>query len=730
MARSFRHLACCLLALGCGRGDQKVAAATDAAAARVDAAPAFAPERKEIVTLEAQREAGVKKLEELARGPDARTRAQAILALGRTGGPLAVRALMGLLPDSADTMRIDAARALGLTEATEASPELAKLYVVVTDPAARAAIAEALGRVGDDKALPVLAAALGEKDPGPRAAAAIALGRYGRRKIAIGDEARAALLAHGLDPDPRVRYGVAYALAREVPAVREPPVEAVLGQLARDADAEVRAVALSGLSARGAPAEKAFVAALDDEDWRVRVQAARGLSAEKSTPAMRARLAAWLVTEWTSIADLEARLLSPRVHPILDAIPRLTKYAREPAVRAALDKLNEATDVTESSVPQKYTAEVLRPVDAVNCLTAVARVQTGKSIADVLRCGEKSGAGWPHHERRRLAAQLVGEGLGGTLDQRVVFLLDLARDADSRVRAAAAAAAVLIDDSRTAKIVRQAMDDKEALVAGAAADAMLAKLESNGKPTGARLDVSVLEAVIARAQKEEKGGKGDAELRLSLLETLRAAKLESAVPLCRNAFADPNPTLRETGRKCLKELTGQDPGRGAPDAPSPAPPIDPATVLGRKVVWTVETTKGKVVIELDPDLAPWNVANLTTLARKGFYDGTLFHRVVPDFVVQGGDPTGSGWGGPGYAVLAEASTTWFQRGAVGIADAGKDTGGSQWFVMHSRAPHLDGRYTLVGRVLEGMEVVDALVVGDQVKRVQVQVTAGGAGQTR
>jgi cyclophilin family peptidyl-prolyl cis-trans isomerase len=172
----------------------------------------------------------------------------------------------------------------------------------------------------------------------------------------------------------------------------------------------------------------------------------------------------------------------------------------------------------------------------------------------------------------------------------------------------------------------------------------------------------------------------------------------------------------------VKELSGEDPGRGAPDTPPPAPPVDPAQVLGRKVVWTVETSKGKLTIELDPELSPWNVANLTALAQKGFYDGTLWHRVVPDFVVQGGDPTGSGWGGPGYSVLAEPSTTWFQRGAVGIADAGKDTGGSQWFIMHSRAPHLDGRYTVVGRVLEGMDVVDALIVGDTVKRVQVEVT--------
>jgi cyclophilin family peptidyl-prolyl cis-trans isomerase len=90
--------------------------------------------------------------------------------------------------------------------------------------------------------------------------------------------------------------------------------------------------------------------------------------------------------------------------------------------------------------------------------------------------------------------------------------------------------------------------------------------------------------------------------------------------------------------------------------------------------------------------------------------------VVPGFVVQGGDPTGSGWGGPGFTIPGEPSVQPFTRGAVGIADAGKDTGGSQFFIMHGRAPHLEGRYTHVGRVTRGMEVVDALIVGDRIVR--------------
>jgi len=137
----------------------------------------------------------------------------------------------------------------------------------------------------------------------------------------------------------------------------------------------------------------------------------------------------------------------------------------------------------------------------------------------------------------------------------------------------------------------------------------------------------------------------------------------------------------------------------------------------------IDTSRGTIQIELAMLDAPLTVESFITLARKGFFNGLAIHRVVPDFVVQGGDPTGSGWGGPGYSVVSEPSAGAFQRGTVGIADAGKDTGGSQWFVMHSRAPHLDGRYTIVGRVLDGMDVVDSLLVGDTVKTVQVEVTA-------
>ena len=133
----------------------------------------------------------------------------------------------------------------------------------------------------------------------------------------------------------------------------------------------------------------------------------------------------------------------------------------------------------------------------------------------------------------------------------------------------------------------------------------------------------------------------------------------------------------------------------------------------------VETERGSVRIELDGTLAPRTSGAIISLASDGFYDGLVFHRVVPGFVVQGGCPRGDGFGGPGYALLDEVSPQPFSRGTVGIATNGRDTGGSQFFVMQAEHPHLVGGYTQLGHVTEGIEVIDALQEGDRILRVRV-----------
>lgn len=133
----------------------------------------------------------------------------------------------------------------------------------------------------------------------------------------------------------------------------------------------------------------------------------------------------------------------------------------------------------------------------------------------------------------------------------------------------------------------------------------------------------------------------------------------------------------------------------------------------------VETNKGNFTIELTPEFAPMTCGNFISLTETGFYDGVIFHRVVPDFVIQTGDTTSTGWGGPGYEIVSEFSPRPFDRAAVGIASIGKDTEGSQWFVMHSIFPHLNGRYTNWAAVIEGMEVVDIIDEGGRILKIKL-----------
>jgi len=142
-------------------------------------------------------------------------------------------------------------------------------------------------------------------------------------------------------------------------------------------------------------------------------------------------------------------------------------------------------------------------------------------------------------------------------------------------------------------------------------------------------------------------------------------------------------------------------------------------LIGKKVTATVVTSKGSFVIEFLPEEAPLTVDNFIQLAKKGFFNGQTIPRVVPNFVIQAGDPRGDTNGGPGYQIRCEINEVSYERGTVGMALSGKDTGGSQWFVTHSPQPHLDGGYTVFGRVIRGMEVVDNIARGDVIRRVVI-----------
>lgn len=135
----------------------------------------------------------------------------------------------------------------------------------------------------------------------------------------------------------------------------------------------------------------------------------------------------------------------------------------------------------------------------------------------------------------------------------------------------------------------------------------------------------------------------------------------------------------------------------------------------------INTEKGRMVLDLYPGEAPGTVANFAKLARSGFYDGLTFHRVIPNFVVQGGCPRGDGTGGPGYTIKCETDNNPHRhvRGSLSMAHAGRDTGGSQFFICHSPQSHLDGVHTVFGQVTEGFDVLDGLRQGDKMTTVEI-----------
>ena len=136
----------------------------------------------------------------------------------------------------------------------------------------------------------------------------------------------------------------------------------------------------------------------------------------------------------------------------------------------------------------------------------------------------------------------------------------------------------------------------------------------------------------------------------------------------------------------------------------------------------IETDRGDIRLDLYPDEAPVTVASFVNLAERGYYDGIRFHRVVPNFVIQGGDPTGSGAGGPGYKFEDEfhPSRRHDGPGVLSMANAGPRTNGSQFFITHNATPHLDDRHSVFGRVVEGQNVVDAIRQGDAMKTIRIE----------
>lgn len=683
--------------------------------------------RLRIARAEATRGAGIAELSSLAAAGPRLQRVLALRALGRIGGAQAIEVLRGRLADADVELVAAAAGALGvLASLDEPGAEVtaaltAALLAALPRAGARAPIViEALGRAADASAQPRLVEGLAGASPPIAEASAIALGRHGRRKIALAPAARGALAAAARHADASVRYAAAWALAREhladgAAAGPGPDVAGALAALVTDRDAEIRAQAIAALARRklvDGRVERLLARAVLDQDWRPAVEAARAMTGEQSTVRMRlaaARAAAARLgsgPEGQHAVQVAIEVLRGLVG---NAAPPPPSGADRAELEEALAELVRAAGKVHSPLARGW----------IGCLDKVlaARRAAPADFTAVEQCSPDL----PEHLRLPLLAELV-RAKASTPAARQAAVGKLLAHADVRVRAAGlgALAALWPDGDAAVKsaalaAVIEGLGAQEPIEAGAAAEAAPDIYEVIADADRGALDA----AVAARAGKER-----DVELSASLLELVGKRKIAAGAAACREGLAG-HPVRARAAAACLVAL-----GEPAPPAravaPAPPPPVDVAAVIGHSVRWKLSTTAGPLTIELLPEVAPWAVAAIVALTRKGFYDGLEVHRVVPDFVVQGGDPTESGWGGPGFLLPAEPSDglagSGFVAGGVGIADSGRDSGGSQWFVMHSRAPHLDGRYTWIGKVVDGQQAADELVIGDKVVGATVEVS--------
>jgi cyclophilin family peptidyl-prolyl cis-trans isomerase len=638
-----------------------------------------------ILALEDTRSPGDGELERDLADPDRGVRRRAALAAGRIADPAFVPALLSLLADPEPEVRQMAAFALGLigdTRATE--PLLAALQDPETVVRARAA--EAVGRIGDSRAAPALAAVIVEAipkgapvlavrgdDPGsandPWLALRLALFALVRLKNVPAAET--ALLAAGM---PRFDWWAATWTAMRLEA---PSLRPILAASVTSSDPLSRALAAHGLGALKDPSALELIAPLlRDRDELVAVNALRAVGA---------------IGDARGVALVAPSLRSGSVIQAGEGLKALAQLPPDRGLRAAVVNL--------VGHDQPWVRAAALPV--------LARMDR-EEFALVLSGLDPDPVWWV---RGALATAL---GAAGD-DVSLGILYGMLRDSDPRVLPS------VLDALRKARgpdaldTLRRMLEHPDFAVRAAAAEG-ITELKATGQS-------DVLAAAYERSRPD-----ADLDARLAIVAALAVQKDARALEALRAAAADdPSRVVRERAGAALRAQGQEAPWAGREPVPRPAfdyreamapyaPRPDVPLFTPRAIL---HTRYGRIEIHLDVVETPLTTANFIDLARRGFYDGLVFHRVVPGIVIQGGDPRGDGSGGPGYTIRCEVGERPYGRGAVGMALSGKDTGGSQFFITHSPQPHLDGGYTLFGSVAEGMDVVEKIRPGDVIERVEI-----------
>lgn len=584
-------------------------------------------------------------------------------------------------------------------------------------PAVQAAAAFALGLLKDPRAIPLLlekVRAVSSTDQGaPQLEAVTAIAKIG------GDDGARALtdiLAAGSPGAPTPVVNAALLESWRLGA-RAPVTDLLRFTDASDAATRWRAL-YSLARLRAAPGAAPLVRALSDPDVQTRTVAARGVT--------KALLDSARLDPRDATAALRRMLADGDAHIRINALRALASF-RDSALAAAVVPLVADRDIG-AAVQAETTLGVLRGAAALAALRprltnsvfalkrqaiiAIAQADSAAGVAASVAVSNDADWRW-----RSVAAEAFG---AARARDRLEALL---ADPDGRVVAQALLALkgiVADNDSLLLARARGLLAHADPAVRSVAAD-LLAR-----HPNVA--DVDVLVAAYGRAERDPfKDARLSAVSALGAIAAsspdarrLVATKFVSVTPrpddyLVRRLAADTLPDTRDAWGPVLPIATG----RTLADYRDVARRWLAPALAGTNPHVFLETDRGTLDIELLPAEAPLTVAVFIDLVTRRYFDGTRWHRVVPNFVVQDGDPRGDGWGGPGFAIRDETNPVRYETGTVGMALSGPNTGGTQYFITHSAQPHLDGIYTIFGRVTgAGAAIVlNAIGMGDRIRSI-------------
>ena len=623
------------------------------------------------------------------------------------------------------------------------------LTTLLTDGEARIRrrAALAVGRVGLAEGAAPLQPLLSDADPEVRQMAAFALGL-------LADKSSVPLLTTALqDPDARVRGRAAEAL----------------GLIGDTASAAAVAQMVSGYVKAGALASLAP----DDEQWGKSPEADAvrlgvfALVRQKGYDALASAITdpSGKVSGWWPIAFALQRVNDPRAVPALRQLAQTPgRYTRSfaarglgsykdaasiPVLRTMLEQAKGDLFVTVSVV--RALAQIGAPegVEPILALLTAERVDPNIRLEALTAAGVmRSPAALPYAQELMTdewpTMRVAAVKAAATIDPEGFPLLLSGLEPDPHWIVRGAIADVLggmppemaiarlrpMLDDQDKRVIPSVIGSLARLKAPGLEDLLLAQLKAEDvgvRSAAARALADLRPAAGAAAlrdlYRQSEGDSAMQDAREAALTALARYGPQEALETVKAAMQDPDWAMRLRAAALMKSLdasaetvTAIRPAPGTPIAPYTSPELIAPTVSPHAFI---ETAKGTIEFELNVLDAPQTTQNFIALARKGYFNGLQIHRVVPNFVVQDGDPRGDGSGGPGYTIRDELNDKPFVRGTVGMALSGPDTGGSQFFIMHSPAPHLDAKYTVFGQVVNGMDVVDRIQQLDVIQRVRI-----------